>query len=53
MAFITAFVQTVGYFFGLAGFRFAIGCVLGVASWFMVSEIVGYLMHGGKKENDY
>lgn len=51
MTFILAFVQTVGYFFGLAGFRFALGCFLGVASWFMVSEIVGYLMGG--KENDY
>lgn len=52
MTFINAFVQTVAYFFGLAGFRFALGCFLFISSWFMVSEIVGYLMHGGK-ENDY
>lgn len=53
MTFIAAFVQTVAYFFGLSGFHFVLGCLLGVASWFMVSEIVGYLMHGGSKENDY
>lgn len=52
MTFINAFVQTVGFFFALSGFKFAIGCVLAVSAWFMVSEIVGYLMHGGK-ENDY
>lgn len=52
MAFIDAFVQTVVSFFHLSGFRFAIGCLLGVSSWFMVSEMVGYLIHEGK-ENDY
>lgn len=44
MTFINAFLNMFGFFIELSFFRFVVAIVCFLCGWFLVSEIVGYLI---------
>lgn len=51
MTFINAFLNMFGLFIQLAFFRFCVAVLCFFCGWFIVSEIVGYLMGVSEYDN--